>query len=61
MKTTFISIIYFSFAYIFAQTSNINIDVNSSIMLLDNNSICADEITVQSGSSFTAEYYGNVL
>lgn len=30
-------------------------------MLLDNNSICADEITVQTGSSFTAEYYGDVL
>ena len=61
MKFSFILFIYLSFAYISAQTSNIDIDGNSSIMLLDNNSICADVITVQNGSSFTAEYYGNVL
>ncbi len=45
----------------FAQTSNIDISGASSIVLLDGNTICADEITVQSSSSFTAEYYGNVL
>ena len=45
----------------FAQTSNIDISGSSSIVLLDGNIICADEITVQSGSSFTAENYGNVL
>ena len=45
----------------FAQTSNIDISGASYIVLLDGNTICADEITVQSSSSFTAEYYGNVL
>ena len=44
-----------------AQTSNIDVSGASSIVLLDNNTICADEITIQGGSSFTAEYYGNVL
>ena len=61
MNKAFILLIYFPLALIIAQNSNIDIDGNSSIMLLDNNSICADEITVQTGSSFTAEYYGNVL
>lgn len=44
-----------------AQTSNITIDNNSSIMLIENNKICSDEITVQNGSSFNAEYFGDVL
>ncbi len=48
-------------SFAFAQTSNIDISGSSSIVLLDGNSICADEITVQSGSSFTAEYFANVL
>ena len=54
-----ITLIFASF--VFAQTSNIDISGSSSIVLLDGNIICADEITVQSGSSFTAENYGNVL
>lgn len=62
MRNILIILITFLFAsFAFAQTSNIDISGSSAIVLLDGNTICADEITVQSGSSFTAEYYGNVL
>ncbi|MBU0528290.1 T9SS type A sorting domain-containing protein [bacterium] len=61
MNKILILIICFPIALIFAQSSNIDVSGASSIVLLDGNSICVDKITVQSGSSFTAEYYGNVL
>jgi len=48
-------------ALIFGQNSSIDVLGTSSITLLDGNSICADEITVQQNATFTAEYYGNVL
>ncbi len=47
--------------FVFAQTSNIDVSGSSSIVILDGNTICADEITVQQDATFTAEYYGNVL
>lgn len=56
-----ILIICFPIALIFAQTSSIDVSGSSSIALLDGNSICAGEITIQQNASFTAEYYGNVL
>jgi len=61
MNKSFLSIMFFPIALIIAQTSSIDIAGTSSIYLVDNNSICADEITVQQNASFTAEYYGNVL
>jgi len=54
-----ITLVFASFA--FAQTSTIDVSGSSSIVLLNGNTICADEITVQQNSSFTAEDYGNVL
>lgn len=58
---TLILIYCFPIALIFAQTSSIDVSGSSSIALLDGNSICAGEITVQQNASFTAEYYGDVL
>lgn len=46
---------------IFGQNSSIDVSGTSSIALLENNSICADAITVQQNASFTAEFYGDVL
>jgi hypothetical protein len=40
--------------------SSINIDGNSAIELLENNTICVDTITVQNGSSFTAYDHSQV-
>jgi hypothetical protein len=40
--------------------SSINIDGNSAIVLLENNTVCVDTITVQNGSSFTAFDYNQV-
>ena len=53
MALTFTSITY-------AQTSNINIDQNSSVTLFEKAKICVDTIAVQTGSSFTADDYGRV-
>ncbi len=61
MKKILILIICLPITLIFAQSSSIDVSGSSAIALLDGNSICADEITVQSGSSFTAEYFANVL
>ncbi len=61
MNKILILIVYLPITIIFAQSSSIDVSGSSSIALLDGNSICADEITVQSGSSFTAEYFANVL
>ncbi|NHZ85843.1 MAG: T9SS type A sorting domain-containing protein [Planctomycetia bacterium] len=56
-----ILIICLPITLMFAQTSSIDISGSSSIALLDGNSICADEITVQQNATFTAEFYGDVL
>jgi len=48
-------------SFAFTQTSAIDVSGSSSIVLLNGNTICADEITVQQYSSFTAEDYGDVL
>lgn len=61
MNKMLILIICLPIALTFAQNSSIDVSGTSSIALLENNSICADEITVQQNASFTAEYYGNVL
>jgi hypothetical protein len=62
MKNQAILIVILTFASIaFTQSSTIDVSGSSSIVLLDNNTICADEITVQQNASFTAEDYGNVL
>ncbi len=61
MKKTLILIICLPITIIFAQSSSIDVSGSSSIALLNGNSICADEITVQQNASFTAEYYANVL
>lgn len=61
MNKILILIINLTVAHMFAQTSSINVSGTSSIALLENNSICADEITVQQNASFMAEFYGNVL
>ena len=53
-------IICFPIALIIAQDSNIDIDGNSALELFEGSQICADEITVQTGSSFTAYDYGQV-
>jgi len=43
-----------------AQTSNLDIDGNSTVDLFEGVKICVDDINVQSGSSFTAYDYGQV-
>jgi hypothetical protein len=48
-----------SVAILKAQSS-VNINGNSAIELLENNTICVDTITVQNGSSFTAYDYTQV-
>jgi len=60
VKTTFILIIYFSFAYIFAQESNLDIDGNSRLELFESSKICVDDINVHTGSSLTAYDYGQI-
>ncbi len=61
MKKLLILIICLSIAPIFAQSSSIDVSGTSSVYLFENNSICADEITVQQDATFTAEFYGDVL
>ena len=61
MNKMLILIICLPITLMFAQTSSIDISGSSSIALLDGNSICADEITVQQNATFTAEFYGDVL
>lgn len=55
-----ILIIGLPLAFIFAQTSNLDVDGNSAVELFENTKLCVDDITVQSGSSFTAYDYGQV-
>jgi hypothetical protein len=61
MKKLLILIICLSITPIFAQSSSIDVSGVSSVYLFENNSICADEITVQQNATFTAEDYGGVL
>lgn len=60
MSKAFILLICFPLALIIAQNSNIDIDGNSALELFEGSGICADEITVQSGSSLTAYDYGQI-
>jgi len=60
MNKIFILFICFPLTFIFAQNSNIDIDGNSALELFEGSGICADEITVQSGSSLTAYDYGQI-
>ncbi len=61
MNKILILIICLPISIMFAQTSSISLSGGTSIALLLNNSICADEITVQQNASFTAESYTDVL
>ncbi len=61
MNKVLILIICLPISILFAQTSSIDVSGTSSVYLIDGNSICADEITVQQNASFTAEFYGNVM
>ncbi|MFC1785978.1 T9SS type A sorting domain-containing protein [Candidatus Neomarinimicrobiota bacterium] len=60
MNKAFILLICFPLTFIFAQNSNIDVDGNSTLELFEDSGICADEITVQSGSSLTAYDYGQI-
>ena len=60
MNKKFIILIFYPLAIIFAQNSNIDVDGNSALELFEDSGICADEITVQSGSSLTAYDYGQI-
>ncbi len=60
MNKTLILSFCFPIAFIFAQTSNLDIDGNSTVELFEGVKICVDDINVQSGSSFTAYDYGQV-
>jgi len=52
-------LICFPVAFVFPQTSNLNI-VDSGVELTDGSKLCVDEITVQVGSSFLAYDFGQV-
>jgi hypothetical protein len=60
MNKIFILLICFPLSFIYTQNSKIDIDGNSALELFEGSKICADEITVQSGSSFTAYDYGQI-
>jgi len=59
MKNIFI-IFYLCLVGAFAQSSRIDVSGTSSIYLNENNTICADDILIEQGASFTAEFYGDV-
>jgi len=61
MNKMLILIICLPITLTFAQNSSIDVTGTSSVYLFENNSICADEITVQQNATFTAEFYGDVL
>ncbi len=61
MNKILILIICLPISILFAQTSSVDVSGTSSVYLIDGNSVCADEITVQQNASFTAESYTDVL
>ncbi len=61
MNKILILIICLPSTLMFAQNSSIDVSGTSSVYLFENNTICADEITVQQNASFTAEFYGDVF
>jgi len=54
MNKKLILIICFPVVFIIAQTSSLDIDGNSSLELFQNSTLCVNELTVQTGSSFSA-------
>lgn len=61
MKKKLILIVCLPLSIVFMQVSQIELTGTSSAYLVENNSICADNIIVGQNASFTAEFYADVL
>ena len=60
MKYVILAIFLYLTPNIFAQTSQVDIDGNSALELFEGSKICADEVTVQNGSTLWAYDYGQI-
>lgn len=60
MKYVILAIFLYLTPSIFAQTSQVDIDGNSALEIFEGSKICADEVSVQNGSTLWAYDYGQI-